>query len=120
MELHPYLCRTEMSSFLRKYNVVVTAHTPLASGQRGPMQEKIISDIAQKHHKTPAQILLRWNVQNGNVIIPKSQKLERLIENKSIFDFELSEIEMQSINGLDCGHVFCDPKDFFGVPVFAS
>lgn len=71
-----------------------------------------MKDIAAKHNKTPAQVILRWGVQRGTCVIPKTSKVERLTENISLFDFVLSEEEMKTISGFDLNKRYNDPGVF--------
>ena len=98
VEYHPYLAQSAVFDVTRRNNMAVTAYCPIARNRVA--SEPVITAIAEAHRKTPAQISLRWLVQQGDVIvIPKSTKRERLIENISL-DFELSADEMAAINGL--------------------
>lgn len=102
IETNLYCQRQEENSWLNKYNVQHMAYAPLGQGQRNEMfaQEKIIN-IANKYSKTPAQTLLRFLTQQNIVVIPKSVHEERINENINIFDFKLTEEELNIIKGLD-------------------
>lgn len=76
------------------------------------LEQEVVVNAAKEHGKTPAQVALRWGVQRGCTIIPKSSNVERLKENLSIFDFELTEREMESISALNINRRFNDPGDF--------
>jgi D-xylose reductase len=76
------------------------------------LEEAIVREAAHRHGKTPAQIVLRWGVQRGTAIVPKTSRNERLAENAAVFDFELSADEMQAISGLDRHRRFNDPGVF--------
>ncbi|MCM1054728.1 MAG: aldo/keto reductase [Bacteroides sp.] len=82
----------------------IEAWAPFAEAGRGIFANEILTQIAKAHSKTAAQVILRWNVQRGVVVIPKSVHKERIEENFNIFDFELSENEMSKISALDTGH----------------
>ena len=87
------------------------AWSPLAQG--AVLDDPEITDIAEAHDKTPGQVVLRWHVQLGNVVFPKSMTRERIEQNIDIFDFELSQEEMDRIEGLDRGErIGPDPDDF--------
>jgi len=108
VEMHVYLQQNALVEFCKKHNIVVTAYTPLANnthflkpGDSKLFQEKVLLDIAATHNKTAAQVALRWAIQRGTVVIPKSSSAVRLKENLNVFDFELTPDEMIVINGLD-------------------
>lgn len=117
IELHAYLQQNELVDYCKQNNIVVTAYSPLgASGLNvfasalgkkielpNLMGNPVIKDIASKHHKTPAQILLKHIVQRGLTAIPKSTNPERLRQNFDIFDFVLDADDMKKIASLDCG-----------------
>ena len=87
--------------------------SPLGAGRNDLLQNKLINDLAQKYNKTPAQIILRWNVERKVSVIPKSSNPQRIKENINIFDFALSMDEVESINKLDMGQrVGPDPDNF--------
>lgn len=95
-EIHPWLARKDIVEWCRKRNIVVEAYSPLVRGNR--MGDPLLQLLAKKYGKTPAQILLRWSAQSGLVPLPKSTTLSRIEENKDIFDFELSEEDMRSLD----------------------
>lgn len=108
IELHPYL--TQKGSLLHNIarGVLVEAWAPIAKGRA--LGEPVIVRIAQKYGKTPAQVVLRWELQQGIIIIPKSVHRERILENSLIFDFELTPEEMLDIDGLERnGRIGTDP-----------
>ena len=84
-----------------KYNTKLEAWAPLGHALTNIFKEEIITKLSEKYKKTPAQIILRWDIQRGIITIPKSQNLERIKENFQIFDFELTEDEIKEINSLD-------------------
>jgi diketogulonate reductase-like aldo/keto reductase len=98
-EYHPYLDQSRVRAACRKHGLAFTSYCPLGRGALS--QEAVIADLAARHGRTPAQILLRWNVQQpGTVAIPKSGNKDRIIQNLDIFDFSLSDEEMARISGL--------------------
>lgn len=101
VEMHPWLVQPELRGFCRANGIVQEAWSPLMQGRVGELAE--VSRIADRHRKTPAQVVLRWDVQHGVVTIPKTAKRARLEENAAIFDFELSAEEMCQIDALDRG-----------------
>jgi aldehyde reductase len=109
VECNPYFPQNAMLEFCKKRGIAFTCYSPLANntnvfrkeGEPNLLEEKIILDLASKHHKTPAQIVLRWAIQRETVIIPKSIRRHRLEENIKIWDFKLSQEDMASIDKLD-------------------
>ncbi|KAK5047895.1 hypothetical protein LTR84_006083 [Exophiala bonariae] len=101
VELHPWNQQREIVEYCRSKNVVVVAYSPLTQGQR--LNDETIVKLARKYGKTPAQIVLRWGIQKGFVVIPKSDKEARIIENKQIFGWEISNEDIATINSLDEG-----------------
>jgi len=100
IEYHPFLDQDKVLAACRRHGMAVVAYSPVARG--GAVADKVVSRIAKAHGKTAAQVSLRWLVQQGVVVIPRTSKLERLEENIALFDFELSDAEMKEIAGL--GH----------------
>lgn len=99
IEFHPYFNQSELVSYCQANNIAVQAYAPLARGAY--LEDNTIKDIGKKYNKTSAQIGLRWSVQKGISVIPKSSKRDRIIENANIFDFSLTDYEMDLINALD-------------------
>jgi diketogulonate reductase-like aldo/keto reductase len=96
--------------FCKDKNIVVEAYSPLARAKQ--MSNSTLHGIAERHGKTPAHIMLRWAIQMGTVPIPKSTNAERIKDNQKVFDFELSEEEITTINRLSSGNrVTWDPTD---------
>ena len=101
IELHPFLQQGELRSWQVEHAIATEAWSPIAQG--AALEDETIATIAAHHERTPAQVVLRWHVQLGNVVIPKSVTPERIRENFEIFDFELSEDDMAAIARLDRG-----------------
>ncbi|KAL2350854.1 NADP-dependent oxidoreductase domain-containing protein [Cryomyces antarcticus] len=95
VELHPWLARPDIVEWCEKRGVVLEAYSPLVRGTK--MDDPLIAPLARKHNKTPAQILLRWGLQKGFVILPKSVTRSRIEENATLYDFELLAEDMQSL-----------------------
>ena len=122
VELHPYLTQDKLLRYCNEQGVAVTAFSPLgaasyfAIGMAGEgesvLEQPAVRSIAARHDRTPAQIVLRWGVQRGTAVIPKTTRPERLRENLSIFDFELAAAEMAAITGLNQNRRFNDPGVF--------
>ena len=104
VELHPYYTQEKAIETMKYYDVVPEAWAPLGGGRYKPFEDEMLKGIAAKYNKSVGQILLRWNVQRGVVVIPKSTHVERIKENIDIFDFELNEEEMKQISSLDMGY----------------
>ncbi|KAL3999979.1 hepatocyte growth factor-regulated tyrosine kinase substrate [Sarotherodon galilaeus] len=105
VECHPYLAQVELLAHCRDRGLVMTAYSPLGSADR----ESVISSLAEKYKKSPAQILLRWQTQRGVVTIPKSVTESRIKENIQVFDFTLEAEEMKSIGALNRGWRYIVP-----------
>jgi D-xylose reductase len=122
VELHPYLTQDKLLRFCCEEGIAVTGFSPLgamsylplkmASAEESVLDERVLVDVARRHEKTPAQVVLRWAVQRGTAIAPKTSRPERLAENLAIFDFELSSDEMLTIGRLDRDRRFNDPGEF--------
>ena len=101
IETHPFHQQTEAQDFLNENNVQLESWGPFAEGKNNIFQNEILLEIANKHNKSVAQIILRWLTQRGIVVIPKSVNIERMKENFNIFDFELTEEDNEVIKTLD-------------------
>ncbi|MFC0675208.1 aldo/keto reductase [Brachybacterium hainanense] len=101
-ESHPYFRNTPSREACARLGITVQTHSPLGHN-REPLSDPVIARIAAEHGRTPAQVILRWHMQLGDVSIPKSSRPERMAENISVFDFALSEAEMAAIDALDRG-----------------
>lgn len=107
MECHPYFPRTDMKPFLAERGIAVQSWYPLGGrGNTVILDEPVISELAAKYGKTPAQVIMRWQVQEGNVVIPGSKTPAHIAENIDVFDFELTDAEMAQISALDKGKPF--------------
>ncbi len=114
IELHPLLSQAEMRNSDAQHNVVTQSYTPLVLGRL--MDNPTVTSIAGEYGKTPAQVLLRWNLQLGNAVIFRSSKAERIASNIDVFDFELAVEHMEAITGLNDGtRVREDPETYDGV-----
>jgi diketogulonate reductase-like aldo/keto reductase len=102
VELHPYLQQQEVREFDAKHGIATEAWSPLAKGG-SLLGDPIIAELAVKHSRTPAQIVLRWHLQLGNVVIPKSVTPSRIAENFDLFGFTLAEEELEALTPLDRG-----------------
>lgn len=104
IEIHPFYQQEDARRIMVEYGVVPQAWGPLSEGQRDIFHHKILQAIGKKHGKTAAQVILRWHIQRGIAVIPKTVRKERMEENFNIWDFTLTQKEMDSIAGMDVGH----------------
>lgn len=108
VELHPYLQQGQLRDFHAQHKIATEAWSPLAQGAL--LQDPALAAIAQRHGKTPAQVVLRWHLQLGNVVIPKSVTPARIRENIDVFDFTLTPEDIEAINALDRGKHRAGPR----------
>ncbi|MEV5827338.1 aldo/keto reductase [Spirillospora sp. NPDC052242] len=114
IELHPYLQQAGLRAFHAEHGVRTEAWSPLGQGQ-GLLDDPALAEIGRAHGRTPAQVALRWSLQLGNVVIPKSVTPSRIAENIDVFGFELTEDDMKRIGEMDQGtRVGPDPATFDG------
>lgn len=104
VELHPFFQQENALETMKQYGVTPMAWGPLAEGKNNIFAHPVLTQIGNQYGKTAAQVALRWNVQRGVVIIPKSVHKDRMEQNINIWDFTLSEDDMKEIAGLDLGH----------------
>lgn len=111
VEYHPRLAQKELRTFCQEQGIQLEAWSPLMQGQL--LDNEVLQSIAEKHNKSVAQVILRWDLQNGVVTIPKSIKEHRIIENSQVFDFELTVEDMEAIDSLnEDRRVGPDPDNF--------
>lgn len=114
IELHPLLNQAELRAANAAHNVVTEAYSPLAVGRL--LDDPTVTSIAAEYSRTPAQVLIRWSLQLGNVVIPRSANPERIASNIDVFDFELADEHMQALDGLNDGtRVREDPLTYTGI-----
>ena len=101
VEAHPYYPQTELKKLLAPYSIGLMAWYPLGHGDKSLIEEPVFAELGQKYGKTPAQIVLRWHIQSGNVVIPGSRNPAHIRDNFDIFDFALTDEEMAKIAQLD-------------------
>ena len=124
IELHPYNAQTKMLEYCKHENIAVTAYSPLGSpGTREEGEPVLLDDpqvvtIAKNHEKQPAQVLVRWAIQRGTVVIPKSVHPVNIKANFEVFDFELSNDEMGQLNKLDRRFRYTNPASWWKIPYF--
>ncbi|MER6139888.1 aldo/keto reductase [Streptomyces sparsogenes] len=114
IELHPQLQQAELRAFNSRHNIATEAWSPLGQG-KGLLEDARLAAIADKHGKSPAQVVLRWHLDLGNVVIPKSVTPSRIKENIDVFDFELDADDLATIDGLDSGNRLGPDPDTFNV-----
>lgn len=122
IESHPYLTQQRLIRLAQHYNIAVTAFSPLgagsyvelsmARGQDSVLTQAVVLEIARRVQRTPAQVVLRWGVQRGTSVIPKTSRVERLAENLAVIDFELGSDDMAAISALNQNRRFNDPGAF--------
>jgi 2,5-diketo-D-gluconate reductase A len=114
IELHPHFQQRELRRYDAEHGILTEAWSPLGRG--AALEDPVIGEIAKAHNRTPAQVILRWHLQLGNVVIPKSVTPARIEENFDVFGFELSEADMDAIGDLDDpgGRIGPDPAKFDG------
>jgi 2,5-diketo-D-gluconate reductase A len=111
IELHPLLQQAELRAWHAEHGIATEAWSPLAQGE--VLEDETLMTVAAHHQKTVAQVILRWHLQLGNVVIPKSVTPERIRQNLDLFDFELTEDDLAAIARLDAGHrTGPDPESF--------
>ncbi|TFD82565.1 aldo/keto reductase [Cryobacterium fucosi] len=112
IELHPAHQQRELTEFARAQGIAVEAWGPLGQGKYPLLEEPVVAVAAEAHGKTPAQVVIRWHLQTGNILFPKSNRRARMIENLDVFDFELSRTELATISSLErAGRVSSHPND---------
>ena len=114
IELHPLLQQAELRAWHAEHGIATEAWSPLAQGE--VLEDETLMTVAAHHQKSVAQVILRWHLQLGNVVIPKSVTPARVRENLDIFDFELSEDDLAAIARLDAGHRTGPDPASFGAP----
>jgi len=115
IEVHPYLAQEELRAFNAEHQIATEAWSPIAQGK--VLDDPAIVRIAERVGRTPAQVTLRWHVQRGDIVFPKSVTRSRIEENFAIFDFELSEDDLREINALDrAERTGPDPDTFNYIP----
>lgn len=106
VECHPYFAQDALRSRIREFGGVIESWFPLGHGHAGLLAEPVLAGIAGRLGKTPAQVILRWHLQKGNIIFPRATNPVHIVENADILDFALTEADMESIANLDSGRRF--------------
>ncbi|GAB1869424.1 Aldose reductase [Camponotus japonicus] len=126
IECHPYLTQKKLSAFCQEKGILITAYSPLGSPDRPwakPDDPKLLEDkklieLGQKYNKTPAQILIRYQLDRGHIVIPKSVNKLRIAQNKEVFDFKLSSNDIAYIDSFDCNGRICPILDVKKSPYY--
>ncbi|XP_069015377.1 glyoxal reductase-like [Embiotoca jacksoni] len=105
VEFHPQLCQRELRSVCKEYGVCFQSYSSLGKGKL--LTDPVVSEVAKNCERTPAQVLLRWAVQQGVPVLPKSSNPDRIQGNAQMFDFTLSDVDMDRMSALDCGQKYC-------------
>lgn len=100
-ELHPYLQEKSLKDFLKKHEIVAQSWYPIGHGDKTLLEEPLFAELGHKYGKTSAQIILRWHIQDGNIVIPGSKTASHIKDNFNIFDFALTPDEMKEISAID-------------------
>ena len=111
VEAHPYFPQNELKKTLKDNDILIQAWYPLGHGDKNLISEKIFKDLADKYQKTPAQIILKWHIQSGNIVIPGSKNPAHIKDNINIFDFTLTKEEVELINNLDKNKRYYIPRE---------
>ncbi|WP_308358141.1 aldo/keto reductase [Streptomyces cucumeris] len=114
VELHPQLQQSELRAFNARHDIATEAWSPLGQG-KGLLEDPKLAAIGAKHGKTPAQVVLRWHLTLGNVVIPKSVTPSRIAENIDVFDFALDTEDLATLEAMDSGHRLGPDPDTFNV-----
>jgi 2,5-diketo-D-gluconate reductase A len=101
IEVHPYFVNDEVRAYCREHDIAVEAWSPIAQGQ--VLDDPVVTQIAEAAGRTPAQVVLRWHIQRGDIVFPKSVTPKRIEENFALFDFELSDHDVDALTALDKG-----------------
>ncbi len=122
IELHPYLTQPKLLRFCAEHRIAVTGFSPLgapsyvplgmATPEESVLEETVVQSAATRHGRTPAQVVLRWAIQRGTAVVPKTSQSDRLRENLNVFSFELTSDEMSALTALNRNRRFNDPGDF--------
>ncbi len=118
VECHPYEAQDKLREHHEKHGIKIEAWYPLGSMNKGLLNEPIWASLSEKYHKSKVQIILRWHIQKGNIVIPGSKNEAHIRSNIDIFDFELSEEEMKEIAKLDKHRRFLPIPRFIGSLIF--
>jgi diketogulonate reductase-like aldo/keto reductase len=112
IEMHPFLLQNDLLEYCASNKIVVTAYSPLGTGSSDLLKHRVVNDIAKQCGHTAAQVLIRWGLQHGAASIPKSVHEQRIVENLDVFGWELTDVQMEQLDGLNNGTRYCwDPTN---------
>ena len=111
VEAHPYFPEGELKKLLAEHDMALMAWYPLGHGDKNLINEPVFTKLAEKYNKTNAQVILRWHVQSGNIVIPGSRNPQHIHDNNDIFDFALTDEEMAEITKLDQNKRYYEPSE---------
>jgi len=118
IEVHPYFTQDALAEFSKSKGIQVTAYSPLAHAHEGPLQDPAVLELSKKYNVTPAQVLIRWSIDKGHIVIPKSTNAARIKENFNVFGFQLTDPEVEKLSLLDRKYRSCDLGMFWNFPVY--
>jgi diketogulonate reductase-like aldo/keto reductase len=104
-QVHPWLTREDLVRLCREHDILVEAYSPLTRGIK--LQDPGLVAMAERYHRSTAQILIRWGLQHGYVTLPKSEKEARIAQNADVFDWKISDEDMKALDALDCCYITC-------------
>ena len=110
VECHPYFQQDELRKITEPKNIKIMCWYPLGHGDKSLMEEKVVNELASKYNKSSAQIILKWHIEMGFIVIPGSKNVDHIKDNFDLFDFELTEDEMNSISTLNKNHRYYYPS----------
>jgi len=120
IEIHPYCTQEGNVWWCLSKGIQITAYSPLGSGQKnGPLHDEKIKELAAKYNVTPAQLLIRYSIDKGYIVIPKSTTPERIRENTNVHGFKLASSEVEAIDRLNKDKRYCDHSQFFNWPIYS-
>jgi diketogulonate reductase-like aldo/keto reductase len=112
IEMSPYTIWTKLVEYCKANNITVQAYSPLGSSGGGPLKDPVVVELAEKYKKNPGQLVLRWLVQQGIVVLPRSSSQARIQSNMDVFDFEISAEDMEKITALNKGKTFTNESPY--------
>jgi diketogulonate reductase-like aldo/keto reductase len=119
IETHPEFPQNDLYEYLKEHQILHEAWGPLGQGNKALLEHPVLHKIALAHQKTVAQVILRWHIERGTIIIPKSSNLKRMKENSQIFDFELTSDDMDKIKQLNTGKRYSiNPTGYMINPIY--
>jgi len=118
MEIHPYNTRAELANFARSKGIHIEAYGSIGSGKTSLLKDPKVKELANKYHKTEAQVLLRWALEHKYTIIPKSMNVKRIKEDFELYDFKLDQQDVKALDSLNKNEFVVDTREYWGFPIF--